>query len=216
MNNLTSIPAAPPFTIEESVNGISVHIRGRDRWAYFIFSAFPLVLATPIVIAFVGIMVWMVFGGIGEFIFKGQTDPETVKMLILLPVILLIAAGIAFGLYLRWNSVLVLIPGREVLELDEQSLTITRSIPFRHTRRIPAGKILGICHSGLFLRGPLAGATWLAIPIRNGLWIWRTGKFSFFPITICSGLTSVRANTILGRIHDRYPRYRPANQKDIL
>lgn len=196
------------FTFEESINGITVHIRGKDRWGLFIFSAFPLVLVTPLVIAFILMMVWMVFGGIGELIFQDQTDPETVKMLILLPVILLVTAGVSLGLYLRWHNALDLIPGKEVLEIDEESLTITRSIPFHHTHRIRADEILGICHSGLFLRGPLSGSIALTTFYKSGLWVWRGGKFGFFPTTICTGLDSTRANTVLAGIHDRYPRYR--------
>lgn len=213
---VTTSPDAAPFTIEESINGISVHIHGRNRWVYFLFSAFPPLLGTLVLIAFLGLFGWMAFKVPGELISRGRIDPEIVKSLILFPVALLVMAVVAFSLYINWHNALALIPGQEVLEISEQFLSITRSIPFRHTRRIPAGEILGICHSGLFLRGPLAGSTALATPFRNGLWVWRTGRFGFLPITICSGLTSVRANTILGSIHDRYPRYRPANQKGIL
>jgi hypothetical protein len=205
---MTTNPDNSPFTLEESVNFINVHIQGKNRWGLFIISALPLVVFTPLMIAFIVLCVGMVISGFGELIFKGQTDPESLWPVLWSPVILLALAGVTFGLYTRWHAALALIPGHEVLEIDERSLSITRSYPFRHTRRIPAGEILGICHSGLFLRGPLARTTWLVTPFSNGLWVWRTGRFGFIPITICTGLHSVRANTILGRIHDRYPQYK--------
>jgi hypothetical protein len=171
-----------------------------------------MILFAPLVIVFLIIVIFFPFYVLWSSLSQGQFDPETIEILPFWPVGLILAAGVALGFYLRLRNALNLIPGREALEIDERSLAITRFIPFRHTRRIRADEILGICHSGLFLRGPLAGSTALASLFSNGLWVWRTGRFGFIPITICNGLHSVRANTVLAAIHERYPQYHQVNQ----
>jgi hypothetical protein len=197
-----------PFTIEESIDGMKIHIQGKNRWGLFSLMALPLILITLFVIAFTIAFVAYCFYGIGLFIFGGQTDPETGKILLAAPLVLIVLVGVGIGLYGRWCQALALIPGHETLEFDAHGLTIKRTNLIHITRHIPAGEILGICHSGLFLRGFLAGSSNLASLFKNNLWVWRNGKYHYLPISICLYMDSADANPILSRIHARYPAYR--------
>jgi hypothetical protein len=194
-------------SIEETPTGIKILIPGKMHGLVFIISTLPYFMGTLMMITLAIVLLGFGFWTLGLFVFQGQIHPEAGMILITIPLALVILAAVGFGLYLHWHRVLSLFPGREELEFNDLGLTIKVTYGIHATRHIPAEDILGICHSGLFLRGYLAGSTALASNFKNGLWVWRNGKFNLFPTLICLNLDSTDANQILSRILDRYPRY---------
>jgi len=195
------------YTIEESKTGLKIHIQGMNRLGIFILVALPLSIFTLLALTFLFVLIGYCFYVIGLFIFEGQADPETGKILIMTPLAFIVLAAVGFGLYLRWRQALALITRHEVLEFDANSLTIKRSNLIHTTRHIPSCEILGVCHSGIFMRGILAGSSNLASLFKTDLWVWRNGKYRYLPISICLYMDSSDANTILSRILARYPAY---------
>lgn len=181
---------APLYSLEDSLTGLKITWQGKKDWGRFASNAFSI-LINLVVIGI--ILYYFITGAYGELL--SQT--------LILGMVVLLAAYMLYRLYRRLKDMTAALLAHEIIQIDDQALTIRRSgfINIQREVAYPADKIQ--CFRSLS-----TGVTRGLYPVfsvgGDALTRYRLGLDQVF----CHGITEADAASVLTRIHERFPRFR--------
>jgi hypothetical protein len=180
----------PQYTLVDTLTGIKITWQGKKDWGRFTSNAFSILLN----LAVIGIILYtFITGAYGELL--SQT--------LMRVMIILLAAYMLYRLYRRLKDMTGALLAHEIIQIDNQALTIRRSGFMNIQREVayPADKIQSICSLS-------TGVTRSLYPVfsvgGDALTRYRLGVDQVF----CRGISEADEEVILSRIHERFPNYR--------
>jgi hypothetical protein len=179
----------PRLTITDTINGIQITWQATKDWGRFANNAFSILLNL------------FVIGIIAYYIVTGSFDQLTSETATLV-VLAVLTVYMLYRFYRRGREMIGAFLTHEVIQIDNQALTITRSGFMNIQREVayPADRIQSI-------RSMASGYTRGLYPVftlgGDALTRFRLGMDQVF----CRGISESDAASTLARIHERFPRY---------
>jgi hypothetical protein len=180
----------PQYTLDDSLTGLQITWQGKKDWGRFTSNAFSA---------------FLILGVIGVILYYTSTGAygELLSQTLTLVLVGLLSMYILYRLYRRLKDMTAALLAHEIIQIDDQTLTINRSGFMNIQREVayPADQIQCIrsMHSG-FAHG-------LYPVFRLGgdsLTRFRLGMDQVF----CRGINQADAGIVLEKIYQRFPHFR--------
>ncbi|MGA9397557.1 MAG: hypothetical protein WBV22_04780 [Anaerolineaceae bacterium] len=183
-------PTTPQLTILDTLSGLQITWQGKKDWGRFFNSVFSLLYN----LLFILLAVILYREGLFYML-----SPFSLAGIVIIAVVVYSACRlIEVSLHLM-DALL----DREIIQIDARSLTIERSgfLNFERHVSIPAERIKNIKLGALgFPKSILVNLT------KDGNFLSRF-KLSG-DVTFCRGISEADVTSVLGKIHERFPRYK--------
>jgi hypothetical protein len=180
----------PQYTLVDTLTGIEITWQGKKDWGRFASYAFSILLNLVVI-------------GIILYYFSTGAYGELLSQTLTLVMVILLTVYMLYRLYRRLKDMTGALLAHEIIQIDDQALTIRRSGFMNIQREVayPADKIQSI-------RSMTSGVTRGLYPVfavgGDALTRYQLGVDQVF----CRGIDETDAMTVLGRIHERFPHYR--------
>jgi hypothetical protein len=180
----------PQYTLVDTLTGIEITWQGKKDWGRFASYAFSILLNLVVI-------------GIILYYFSTGAYGELLSQTLTLVMVILLTVYMFYRLYRRLKDMTGALLAHEIIQINDQALTIRRSGFMNIQREVayPADKIQSI-------RSMTSGVTRGLYPVfavgGDALTRYQLGVDQVF----CRGIDETDAMTVLGRIHERFPHYR--------
>jgi hypothetical protein len=180
----------PQYTLVDTLTGIEITWQGKKDWGRFASYAFSILLNLVVI-------------GIILYYFSTGAYGELLSQTLTLVMVILLTVYMLYRLYRRLKDMTGALLAHEIIQINDQALTIRRSGFMNIQREVayPADKIQSI-------RSMTSGVTRGLYPVfavgGDTLTRYQLGVDQVF----CRGIDETDAAVVLGKIHARFPHYR--------